>query len=307
MLGFGLRRLRPAPGQQDQSKLTKGTTMTLFKALGLALLASSLAIGGAAAQERTVKIATEGAYAPWNFTGAGGKLEGFEIDLANDLCARMKVKCEIVSQDWDGIIPALQAKKYDAIMAGMNITEKRLEVLSFSRPYASGLHGWGAMKGSPLVKLAGEGKRFNLDRDTAAAKAMIEEWKPLLKGKTIGVQTATVNSQFLEKYLKDTITIREYKTTEQHDLDLSAGRVDAIFAAHSSLKATTEKPEFKDMAIAGGGVSGDVLGRGVAVGLRKDDAELKAMFDKAVQAAIDDGTVQRLTQQWFKVDMTPQS
>jgi octopine/nopaline transport system substrate-binding protein len=281
--------------------------MKLFKALGLSLLASALAVGGAAAQEKTVKIATEGAYAPWNFTGAGGKLEGFEIDLANDLCGRMKVKCEIVSQDWDGIIPALQAKKYDAIMAGMNITEKRLETINFSRPYASGPHGWGVMKDSPLAKLAGEGKRLSLDKDAAAAKAMIEEWKPLLKGKTVGTQGSTVNAQFLEKYLKDTVTIREYKTTEQHDLDLAAGRLDAIFAAHSSLKASTEKPEFKDMIMAGGAVSGDVLGRGVAVGLRKDDAELKAAFDKAIQTAIDDGTIQKLTQKWFKIDMTPQT
>ncbi|MBB4039037.1 octopine/nopaline transport system substrate-binding protein [Microvirga flocculans] len=280
--------------------------MKVFKALGLGLLASALAMGAATAQEKTVKIATEGAYAPWNFTGAGGKLEGFEIDLANDLCARMKVKCEIISQDWDGIIPALQAKKYDAIMAGMNITDKRLETINFSRPYASGPHGWGVLKGSPLEKLAGEGKRLSLDKDPAAAKAMIEEWKPLLKGKTVGTQGSTVNAQFLEKYLKDTVTIREYKTTEQHDLDLAAGRLDAIFAAHSSLKASTEKPEFKDMVIAGGAVSGDVLGRGVAVGLRKEDTELKAMFDKAIQSAIDDGTVQKLTQKWFKIDMTPQ-
>ena len=140
--------------QQDQSKLTRGMTMKLFKAIGLGLLASALAIGGAAAQEKTVKIATEGAYAPWNFTGAGGKLEGYEIDLANELCARMKVKCEIVAQDWDGIIPALTAKKYDAIMAGMNITDKRLEVINFSLPYAATPHGWGVMKDSPLAKLA---------------------------------------------------------------------------------------------------------------------------------------------------------
>ncbi len=281
--------------------------MKLFKALGFGLLATALAIGGAAAQEKTVKIATEGAYAPWNFTGAGGKLEGFEIDLANDLCARMKVKCEIVAQDWDGIIPALNAKKYDAIMAGMNITDKRMEVIDFSRPYASGLHGFATMKDSPLAKLAGLGQRANLDKEPDAAKKMIEEWKPVLKGKTVGVQGSTVNSQFLEKYLKDVITIREYKTTEQHDLDLSAGRVDAIFAAHSSMKATLDQPEFKDMMIAGGGVSGDVLGRGVAVGLRKGDTELKGMFDTAVQAAIQDGTIQKLTQKWFKVDMSPQT
>ncbi|KLK93339.1 ABC transporter substrate-binding protein [Microvirga vignae] len=281
--------------------------MKLFKALGLTLLASTLAMGGASAQEKTVKIATEGAYAPWNFTGAGGKLEGFEIDLANDLCARMKVKCEIVSQDWDGIIPALQAKKYDAIMAGMNITEKRLETIDFAGPYASGPQGWGVLKDSPLTKLAGQGQRINIDKDPEAAQKIIEEWKPLLKGKTVGTQGSTVNAQFLDKYLKDVVTIREYKTTEQHDLDLAAGRIDAIFAAHSALKASTEKPEFKDMVIAGAGLTGDVLGRGVAVGLRKGDAELKSMFGKAIQSAIDDGTIRKLSEKWFKIDMTPQT
>ncbi|MFC4172209.1 lysine/arginine/ornithine ABC transporter substrate-binding protein [Microvirga sp. GCM10011540] len=281
--------------------------MKLFKAFGLGLLASALALGGAAAQERTVKIATEGAYAPWNFTGPGGKLEGFEIDLANDLCARMKVKCEIMAQDWDGIIPALQAKKYDAIMAGMNITDKRLEVINFSLPYASTPHGWGVMKDSPLAKLPGTGTTVSIDKDPEAAKKAIEAWKPLLKGKTVGVQGSTVNSQFLEKYLKDIVEIREYKTTEQHDLDLTAGRVDAIFAGHGALKATQEKPEFKDMVIAGTGMRGDVLGRGVAVGMRKDDAELKKSFDEAIQAAIKDGTVKKLSEKWFKIDATPQA
>ena len=284
--------------------------MTIFKALGFGLVLSALAATGAAAQGKkweTVKIATEGAYAPYNFTAPGGKLDGYEIELANDLCARMKVKCEIIAQDWDGIIPALQASKYDAIMAGMNVTEKRLEVLNFSRTYVAGPHGWGVMKDSPLAKLEGAGQRLSLDKDADAAKKVIEAWKPVLKGKTVGVQTSTTNSAFLEKYFKDTVTIREYKTTEQHDLDLAAGRLDAIFAAHASLKATTDNPEFKSMTIAGAGLSGDVLGRGVAVGLRKQDTELKAMFDAAITAAIEDGTVRKLTEKWFKIDMTPQS
>jgi octopine/nopaline transport system substrate-binding protein len=268
-------------------------------------MAATLAVGSAAAQEKTVRIATEGAYAPWNFTGAGGKLEGFEIDLANDLCRRMKVKCEIVAQDWDGIIPALQAKKYDAIMAGMNITDKRLEVINFSQPYASTPHGWGVMKDSPLAKLPGTGDTVSLDANPEAAKKAIEAWKPVLKGKTVGVQGSTVNSQFLEKYLKDVIEIREYKTTEQHDLDLSAGRIDAIFAGHGALAATQEKPEFKEMIIAGTGMRGDVLGRGVAVGMRKDDADLKKMFDEAIAAARADGTIKKLSEKWFKIDATP--
>jgi octopine/nopaline transport system substrate-binding protein len=281
--------------------------MKLLKSLGLGLLASALALGGAAAQEKTVKIATEGAYAPWNFTGAGGKLEGFEIDLANDLCARMKVKCEIVAQDWDGIIPALNAKKYDAIMAGMNITDKRLEVLNFSLPYAVTPHGWGVMKDSPLAKLPGAGEVVSLDKDPEAAKKAIEAWKPLLKGKTVGVQGSTVNSQFVETYLKGIVEIREYKTTEQHDLDLTAGRVDAIFAGYGALKATQEKPEFKDMVIAGTGMRGGVLGRGVAVAIRKDDQDLKKAFDAAVQAAAQDGTIKKLSEKWFKIDVTPQA
>ncbi len=284
--------------------------MTFIKTLTLAVVGAGLAVGAASAQGKkweTVKIATEGAYAPWNFTGPNGKLEGFEVDLANELCARAKVKCEIVAQDWDGIIPALQAGKYDAIMAGMNITDKRLEVINFSQPYAATPHGWGVMKDSELAKLPGTGTTVSFEKDPEGAKKAIEAWKPLLKGKTVGVQTSTVNSQFLEKYLKDTITIREYKTTEQHDLDLAAGRVDAIFAGYGALAATKEKPEFKDMVIAGTGMRGDVLGRGVAVGMRKADSELKTLFDDAIKALIADGTLKNLSMKWFKIDATPQA
>src|SRR5687768_13870841 len=135
--------------------------MSTLKVLG-AVLGLAVAASGAVAQEKTVKIATEGAYAPWNFTSAGGKLEGFEIDLAKDLCARMKVKCEIVAQDWDGIIPALQAKKYDAIMAGMSITPKREEVMSFSRVYALPINTFAVDATGDLAKLPGDGKRINL-------------------------------------------------------------------------------------------------------------------------------------------------
>ena len=110
--------------------------MNFFKTVSLALLRLGARHRRRRGPGQNLKIATEGAYAPWNFTGAGGKLEGFEIELANDLCGRMKVKCEIVAQDWDGIIPALNAKKYDAIMAGMSITDERKKVIDFTRPYA---------------------------------------------------------------------------------------------------------------------------------------------------------------------------
>ena len=280
--------------------------MNTLGVLGAATLSILVAASGAAAQEKTVKIATEGAYAPWNFTGAGGKLDGFEIDLANDLCKRMKVKCEIVAQDWDGIIPALQAKKYDAIMAGMTITDKRKEVINFSIPYADTPSVFLTAKNSPLAKFPGTGQAFNLGTQQAATEKAIEDLKPLLKGKSIGVQTSTIQANFADKYLKGTAEIREYKTTEQHDLDLAAGRIDAVVAGAAQIIGTLEKPDFKDYAVVGPSLTGGLLGAGIAVGLRKDEADLKKAFDEAIQAAIEDGTIQKLSMKWFKTNITPQ-
>jgi octopine/nopaline transport system substrate-binding protein len=281
--------------------------MNFAKTVTLALIGSALAFGGAAAQEKTVKIATEGAYAPWNFTGAGGKLEGFEIDLANDLCARMKVKCEIEAQDWDGIIPALNAKKYDAIMAGMSITDERKKVIDFAGPYANSPNGLLVAKNSPLAKIPGTGEAYNLGTQQAAAEKAIQAYKPLLKGKTVGVQGSTIHANFADKYLKDVAEIREYKTTEAHDLDLAAGRIDAVMADATAIIGTLEKPEFKDYVLVGPSITGGLLGAGVGVGLRKGEPELKKAFEDAIQAAIKDGTIQKLSMKWFKIDTTPKS
>ena len=278
--------------------------MSTLKVLG-AVVGLAVAASGAVAQEKTVRIATEGAYAPWNFTSAGGKLEGFEIDLANDLCARMKVKCEIVAQDWDGIIPALQAKKYDAIMAGMSVTPKREEVMSFSRPYALPINTFAVGATGDLAKLPGDGKRINLTADEASGKAEIAAMAPALKGKTLGVQGSTTASAFADQYLKGLVEIREYKTTEQHDLDLVAGRIDAVLANMTVLTATIAKPEMKDMKLAGPTLLGGPFGPGIGVGIRKEDTDLKKMFDEAIAAASADGTIKALSMKWFKVDIAP--
>jgi octopine/nopaline transport system substrate-binding protein len=282
--------------------------MNFLKTITLAACATALAIGGAAAQGKkweTVKIATEGAYAPWNFTGPGGKLEGFEIDLANDLCNRMKVKCEIVGQDWDGIIPALQAKKYDAIMAGMSVTDERKKVIDFSRTYANAPNTFVVAANSPLANMPLTGQTVDLGSPDAA-KAL-DSLKQALKGKTLGVQVSTTNATFADQYLKGAVEIREYKTTEAHDLDLAAGRIDAVLADATAIMGTLAKPEFKDFKMAGPLVRGGVMGAGVGVGLRKDDQDLKKMFDEAIQAAIADGTTKRLSDKWFKVDTTPKA
>ncbi|HEY8567192.1 MAG TPA: transporter substrate-binding domain-containing protein [Beijerinckiaceae bacterium] len=283
--------------------------MNILKALSLAVLGTVLSVAGAQAQTKDwskIKIATEGAYAPWNFQ-EGGKLVGFEVDLANELCKRMKATCEVVAQDWDGIIPALNAGKYDAIMAGMNITPKRMEAIQFSAPYAATPHGFGVLKSSPLAKLPGGDLRFNLATDEAGAAKAAEAMKPLLKGKVIGAQVSTINADFVNKYFKDVAEIREYKTTEQHDLDLAAGRLDAIFVGHGALVATMDKPDFKDVTMAGPAFRGGLLGAGVGVGIRKADAELKAKFDEAIKATIADGTMKTLSMKWFKIDAVPQT
>lgn len=283
--------------------------MKVLHILGAALVGVVLS-GAAQAQDKlpeSIKIATEGAYAPYNFMTPSGKLDGFEVELANALCERMKVKCEVVAQDWDGIIPALQAHKYDAIMAGMNITDKRKEVIDFTRSYTTDTSGLMAEKSSPLAKLPLDGQKFDLTRDTAAAQKAVDEIKPLLKGKTIGVQVATIHANFLAKYLKGVVEVREYKTTEQHDLDLAAGRVDAVFAGDVALRGTLAKPEFaKDYALVGPRFRGDVFGSGVAVGLRKNEPALKQAFDDAIGAMVADGSLKALSIKWFKTDTVPQ-
>jgi len=258
----------------------------------------------AQAQDQAVRIATEGSYAPWNFT-EGGTLKGFDIDLANDLCARAKLKCEISPQAWDGIIPALNAGKYDAIVAAMGITPKRQEAIAFSVPYARARNGFFAARDSDLAKLPEAGQSFDLGTNSDAAKAAIEKMRPLLKGKVIGVQGATTNSAFLEQYFKDDVEVRQYKSTEEQELDLLSGRVDAIVQSNISLATTKKNKEFDNYDILGPTFFGGPFGTGIGIGLRKDDTKLKATFDKVVQEAIDDGTVKRLAQKWFAVDVTP--
>lgn len=260
--------------------------------------------GQAAAQEKSITIATEGAYAPWNFSGPNGKLDGFEIDLAKVLCERMKVKCQIVAQNWDGIIPSLVAKKYDVIMAAMSVTPKRQEVISFSTPYGAHMNGFAVMKDSKLADMPGSGEVYSLDTQADAAKKRIDDVNAFLDGTTVGVQGSTTGSQFLETYFKNSVDIKEYKTVEEFNIDLMSGRVDAVFASATVLTAAFEQPDMKDAKVVGPLFSGDELGK-VAVGLRKDDAALKAEFDKAIQSALDDGTVKSLSMKWFKLDVTP--
>jgi len=280
------------------------------------LLAVSLACLGfaatAPAQElpNEIRIGTEGAFAPFNFTRPDGTLDGFEIELANELCEKMQVKCSFVIQPFDGIIPALNAGKFDAIMAGMTNTPKRSEVIDFSISYTFTPQVFATLKGSEFENLPHTGEAVSLSHDRTGAAhdagvKMIEDVKQVIKGKTIGVQTATLSLQLLEGYFADSVTIREYKTTEQHDLDLTSERVDLISASQAYMKTLQAKPGFEDVVMTGPFWKGDFLGKGVGVGLRKGDDALKEAFDKAIEEAKQDGTIKRLSEKWIGFDTTP--
>jgi octopine/nopaline transport system substrate-binding protein len=203
----------------------------------------------------------------------------------------------------DGLIPGLTAGKFDVIMASMFITDKRLQVINFSRAYAIDPSTFAVAKDSPLAK-AGLSGKYNLN-DEAAAQAAIDKVKPLVKGVLVGVQAATTNQQFLKKYFDGVVEIREYKTTQEHDLDLSAGRVDALFAQTTALAATLAKPGYSAYTVAGPQFLGGVFGRGTGAGMRKKDEALLASFNEAIAAAEADGTVKTLSLKWLNADVTP--
>ena len=263
--------------------------------------AVALAFGGAEAKDwKKVRIGTEGAYAPWNMTDASGKLAGFEIDLGNDLCKRMKVECEFVAQDWDGIIPALQQGKYDAIMAAMTITDERRKILTFTLPYANDPTSFMTDKKSALASMP---KTDNLDIEAPAGKKAIDDLAKALAGKTIGVQTSTTQSAFLEKHLPK-VAMRTYDKIDNAGIDLAAGRVDAVVGDRSVLEPIIKDDKDGNIVMFGPNLVRGVLGEGMGLGLRKQDEDLKAMFDKAIAEATKDGTVSKLSKQHFGYDIS---
>jgi octopine/nopaline transport system substrate-binding protein len=292
--------------KKQPEKAMKTTGMLLVAAVALGGLA--VAPAPAAAKDwSSVTIALEGSYEPWNLTRPDGTIDGFEPELAKALCAHMHVRCRLIAQDWDGMIAAMNAGKFDAIMDALSITPDREKVIAFSIPYANTPASFVATKDSPLAKLPATGTTIKLTGDVEKAKAdpAIQALQKALAGKTIGIQTATVYSTFIYGAFKDVATIKEYKTAAEHDLDLNAGRIDVAFDDSTYFTSAFAKPDNKDLAFTGPQIGGTVWGQGEAVGLRKSDADLKALFDAAITAALADGTVKTLSEKWFKTDVSP--
>lgn len=251
-----------------------------------------------------ITVATEGAYPPWNFTGADGSLSGYEIELTQALCERMKVKCDVIAQEWNGIIPGLSVGKYNAIIASMGVTEERKKVVAFSKPYAKAPNGFLTAGDSLLRDLPAAGDSFDLASSPKEAEAAVDALKSELAGKVIGVQTGSTAATFVGEYFKG-LDIREYPSFEQLGLELTAGRIDLAVANVTAFKAVIDANPKGALVFTGPTFAGGVLGLGTTnVALRPDDDALRAAFDEAISSVNKDGTNRALTEKWFGVDIS---
>lgn len=276
----------------------------------LLLIAAALAVlaNGAQAADRVIRIATEGTYAPWSFFTPDKKLQGYDIDAALAACAHAGLKCEMIEQDWEGMIPALQAGKFDAIASSMAVTPERLKVVNFTKPYAISTRTFVALKDSALAKaLPASSEIIDLDAKGPAADEAIAKLKATLNGKTVGLQRSTAYGGFLDQFFKGAFYLREYKAPSDMVLDINAGRVDAGITATTFLSVLMAKPEGKNLEMAGSKFTGGVFGGGVGIAIRKDDAELLQKLNAGMEASIKDGTLSKLSVKWFNADIAPKS
>ena len=272
--------------------------MNIFKKTIISVLASLFIITNVYADK--IRIGTEGAYPPWNSKNEAGKLIGFEVELAWSLCRYMEKQCEIVEQDWDGMIPALIMRKFDAIMAGMSITAERQKVISFSQGYADEVAQLAVMKGSSLEGMDTP-SGINLSLGGSDVKKALKTLTAALAGKTVCVQTATIHQNFLDSGDVGSVNVRTYKTQDEVNLDLASGRCDAALAAAVAFTDYAEKSG-KSVVLVGPTFSGGAFGNGVGVGIRQDDTELLEAFNKAIEQARKNGDISRIATKWFGFD-----
>ncbi|MGB3538016.1 MAG: ABC transporter substrate-binding protein [Mesorhizobium sp.] len=253
--------------------------MKISRWLACAIITAAVGVAAGTASAEKIKIGTEGAYPPFNSLTADGKLEGFDIDIANALCAQMKAECEFVVQDWDGIIPALQAGKFDAIVASMSITEERKKQVAFTNKYYT----------TPLAVVAL--KDSDLTSTEPAAMA----------GKTVGAQASTTQSIYAQDfYTPAGADVKQYPTQEEAVQDMLNGRLDAIISDKFVL-TDWMKTASNDCCKLVGDVAGTETETGIAV--RLDDNALREKLNAAIDAIVADGTYKNIQAKYFDFDI----
>ena len=264
--------------------MTTVTTMNwrMICFAGAASLAFTLGTAHAESSQ-TLRFGVEASYPPFENKTASGQLEGFDIDIGNALCQRMKVKCVWVENSFDGLIPALQARKFDVINSAMNITDKRRQAIDFTP----------AVYVMPIQMVAKRGSGL---LPTPAS----------LKGKSVGVLQGSTQEDFVRAHwAAQGVSVVTYQSQDQIFADLSAGRLDgAVQEVQTSIDGFLSKPEGKDFDFAGAALSDpSTLGEGTGLGLRKNDLALKAKIVAALASLNQDGTLSKLSQKYFKRDI----
>ena len=228
---------------------------------------------------KQVRIATEGAYPPFNWVDAGGQLKGFDVDIANALCAEMKADCTLVAQDWEGLIPSLLANKYDAIVASMTITAERKQVVDFTEHYYT----------TPLSLVV---PKDSLIADLSPAS---------LNGKSLGAQASTTQASYADEKLRPAgAALKLYPTQDEVNLDMASGRLDAEVADKFVLVDWLKKDGAACCKLLG-----DFAGTNAQAGItvRKGDTDLKEMLNTALQAIRADGTYDRIASRYFDFEI----
>jgi arginine/ornithine transport system substrate-binding protein len=245
----------------------------------LAAAAAAFSLSATAKDWKEVTIAMDATYPPFESVAPDGKLTGFEVDLAQALCDELKLKCRIVNVAFDALIPGLMARKSDALITSLNINDERKRVIDFTDPYYRMQNRFVAKKGAN-ISISPEG----------------------LKGKTIAVQAGTVQANYVRKLYGDVANVKYYQGASEPYLELLSGRADLHFGFVVQINDSFLSKDGKGYEFVGPSLSGKddkVLGEGVAVAIRKEDQDLKALFNRGLQALRKNGTLKKLNDKYF--------
>ncbi|MFP1643285.1 ABC transporter substrate-binding protein [Pontitalea aquivivens] len=238
-------------------------------------------IGTAAAAE-PLRLGTEGAYPPFNYIESDGTIAGFDVEIGQELCKRIGAECEVVAQDWDGIIPGLLARKYDFIIASMFITEDRKQQVDFTDPYYMAAMTHVVPKDAGITEFTNES----------------------LAGKVIGAQSGTTQADYITATYPDA-DIRLYPTQDEVNLDMVSGRIDLqVGDMLPMLDWTTKSGDGACCELAGEPITDPAfVGEGVGIALRQEDDDLRERLNKALQDIRADGTYKAINDKYFAIDV----